>query len=141
MEQREYRRLVKIFRREEGNAVLCWYSLEQPKIPEPSSTVVSCIYCTHRKEFFITSVDCIQLLDFLLQKAFSIDEKNRIRRNLEGFKPMTVSKMKPETLDLFKLIMAFANPKPRNIEKDIKVFRWRDLEQVLAKIVAKTNVS
>lgn len=66
------------------------------------------------------------------------EEKNRIRRNLEGFKPFTVSKSKADSAEFFRLIMAFgsvrsadsvslsplliiAQPKPRSIEKDLKV--------------------
>lgn len=68
---------------------------------------------------------------------FTVEEKNRIRRNLEGFRPITVSKSKPGSEDFFKLIMGFPNPKPRNIEKDVKVFPWDILGQALKKIIGK----
>ena len=66
-----------------------------------------------------------------------MEEKNRIRRNLEGLRPVTVSKNKPGSEDFFKLIMGFPNPKPRNIEKDIKVFPWEVLEAAVKKIISK----
>ncbi|KAJ2684774.1 hypothetical protein GGH99_003942, partial [Coemansia sp. RSA 1285] len=69
------------------------------------------------------------------------EEKNRIRRNLEGFRPLTVSKCKSESADFFKLIMSFPNPKPRNIEKDVKVFPWRILPLALKKIIGKYTAS
>lgn len=56
---------------------------------------------------------------------------------MEGFRPITVSKSKPGSEDFFKLIMGFPNPKPRNIEKDVKVFPWDILGQALKKIIGK----
>jgi len=86
---------------------------------------------------FITSVDTIYLLEGLIGVRFTVEEKNRIRRNLEGFKPITVSKTKPEFENFFKLIMSFPNPKPRNIEKDVKVFPWNSISNALQKIIGK----
>ena len=48
--------------------------------------------------------------------------QNRIRRNLEGFRPYTMSKNKDKCNDIFRLIMGFPSPKLRNVEKDIKIF-------------------
>ncbi|KAI8093116.1 uncharacterized protein BX664DRAFT_328961 [Halteromyces radiatus] len=101
------------------------------------ATIVSCIYWQERNDWFITSVDCIQLLEHLMDSRFSVEEKNRVRRNLEGFRPVTVSKCKAESADFFKLIMSFPNPKPRNIEKDLKVFPWKALPYALKKIITK----
>jgi hypothetical protein len=85
----------------------------------------------------VTSVDTIGLLEALVAVRFTVEEKNRIRRNLEGFKPYTVSKNKDECDDVFRLIMGFPSPKPRNIEKDIKIFSWASLGQALKKIIGK----
>lgn len=85
---------------------------------------------------YITSVDIIYLLEAIVGNRFSVEEKNRIRRNLEGFKPMTVSKSKSNS-GFFSLIMGFPHPRPRNIEKDVKVFSWKLLKKALEKIVGK----
>ncbi|KAI8149149.1 hypothetical protein BJV82DRAFT_708966 [Fennellomyces sp. T-0311] len=106
-----------------------------------SSLVVSCIYWRERNDYYITSVDCIYLLEGLIGVQFTVEEKNRIRRNLEGFRPLTVSKCKPECADFFKLIMGFPHPKPRNIEKDVKVFAWKTLPHALRKIIRKYTPS
>jgi hypothetical protein len=37
--------------------------------------------------------------------------------------------------------MGFGNPKPRNIEKDVKVFPWKILGQALSKIISKYSAS
>ncbi|OAD07009.1 hypothetical protein MUCCIDRAFT_124537, partial [Mucor lusitanicus CBS 277.49] len=103
--------------------------------------VVSCIYWRERNDYYITSVDCIYLLEGLIGVQFTVEEKNRIRRNLEGFRPLTVSKCKPECADFFKLIMSFPHPKPRNIEKDVKVFSWKTLPSALTKIIRKYTPS
>lgn len=108
---------------------------------KPGPLVVSCIYWQERNDYFITSVDCIYLLEGLIGVQFTVEEKNRIRRNLEGFRPLTVSKCKPECADFFKLIMSFPHPKPRNIEKDVKVFPWKTLPNALKKIIRKYTPS
>jgi hypothetical protein len=82
-------------------------------------------------------VDAIYLLEALVGLRFSVEEKNRIRRNLEGFRPITVSKNKAGAEDFFKLVMSFPNPKPRNIEKDVKVFPWKIFGTALKKIIGK----
>lgn len=109
----------------------------QPLAHEPYETRISCIYWEERDEYYITSVDTIFILESLVATKFSIEEKNRIRRNLEGFKPCTVSKGKPESESFFKLIMGLLDPKPRVISKDVKVFHWPILEQALKKIISK----
>lgn len=87
-----------------------------------------------------TSVDIILLLERLTrdngQPLFSVQEKNRIRRNLEGYHPETVKK-EGATLRFFNQVMSYTQPKTRNIEKDIKVFLWRDITRALRKIVQK----
>ena len=83
-----------------------------------------------------TSVDIILLLEKLVGHSFDVQEKNRIRRNLEGYKPQTVRK-EGTTRQFFNQVMLYAQPKARNIEKDIKVFLWKDLTKALKKVVQK----
>ena len=101
------------------------------------SICVSCIWWEEKDEYYITSVDTIYLLEQLVNVRFTVEEKNRIRRNLEGFRPLTVSKAKADSEEFFKVIMGFPNPKPRNIEKDVKVFPWKILAHALKKIISK----
>lgn len=108
---------------------------------EPGMACVSCIYWDQKGECVITSVDAIYLLEQLVNCKFTIEEKNRIRRNLEGYHPLTVSKQKPSSEDFFKLIMGFPQPKPRNIEKDVKVFPWKTLGLALRKIISKYSAT
>ena len=102
-----------------------------------SDSVISCIYREESDSCFVTSVDVIYLLERLTNGEFPVEEKNRIRRNLEGLRPTTVSKHKPGFGDFFQRIMEFPDPKPRNIEKDLKVFEWNLLGQALEKILSK----
>jgi len=102
-----------------------------------SDSVISCIYRTESDTCYVTSVDVIYLLERLTNGEFPVEEKNRIRRNLEGLRPTTVSKHKPGFGDFFQRIMEFPDPKPRNIEKDLKVFDWNLLGQALEKILSK----
>lgn len=131
------RRLVQFWPQQEANTLnLAFRPIAQSEYT-PNSIVVSCIFRDEWNECFVTSVDAIYLLEALVGARFSVEEKNRIRRNLEGFKPITVSKSKADAEPFFKLIMGFPNPKPRNIEKDVKVFPWKVLGQALKKVLAK----
>ncbi|KNB15401.1 hypothetical protein FOXG_17052 [Fusarium oxysporum f. sp. lycopersici 4287] len=108
-----------------------------------NSICISCIWWAEKGECYVTSVDTIHLLEQLIAapNRFSVKEKNRIRRNLEGFHSQTVSKAKPDSEGFFKVIMGFPNPKPRNIEKDVKVFPWKILESAIQKIIGKYSVN
>jgi hypothetical protein len=131
------RRLVQFWPQQDANVLnLAFRPIAQHEYV-PNTIVVSCIFRDEWNECFVTSVDTIYLLEALVGARFSVEEKNRIRRNLEGFKPMTVSKSKVDAEPFFKLIMGFPNPKPRNIEKDVKVFPWKILAQALKKVMSK----
>lgn len=131
------RRLVQFWRRQEGPVVHATFRPITQAEYNQDSVVISCIFREDKNECFVTSVDAIYLLEALVGIRFTVEEKNRIRRNLEGFKPITVSKTKAESEAFFKLIMSFPNPKPRNIEKDVKVFPWSILSEALKKIISK----
>ncbi|KAK6343520.1 hypothetical protein TWF730_011110 [Orbilia blumenaviensis] len=135
------RRLVQFRRTQRGNTVEASFAPVSPSERQANSICISCIWWAERQETFVTSVDCIYLLEALVGVRFTVEEKNRIRRNLEGFHPLTVSKAKADSEPFFKLIMSFPNPKPRNIEKDVKVFPWKILTLALKKIIGKYSAS
>jgi len=133
------RRIVRFRRSQIGSTINASF---EPVTPEehahaPGCIYVNCIWWAEKEACYITSVDTIQLLESLVAVRFTVEEKNRIRRNLEGFRPMTVSKTRPDCEEFFKVIMGFPSPKPRNIEKDVKVFPWRILAHALKKIIGK----
>ncbi len=135
------RRIVRFWREQNWATVKAYFKPvrvdEQPLPHERNERRINCIYWEERKRCYITSVDTISLLESLVTTKFGVDEKNRIRRNLQGYKPCTISKGKPESEDFFKLIMGLSDPKPRSIEKDVKVFEWSLLEQALNKVISK----
>jgi hypothetical protein len=133
------RRLVKVWRRQEGAVIyLAFGPLPQAEwMIEKECVVVSCMFREDKNSCWITSVDMLYLLESVIGQRFSVEEKNRIRRNLEGFRPQTVSKNKPSSDAFFRTIMGFPQPKPRNIEKDVKVFPWECVAPSLKKIVSK----
>ena len=135
------RRLVQFWRRQDGPIVHATFRPITQSEYNQESVVISCIFREDKNECFVTSVDAIYLLEALVGIRFSVEEKNRIRRNLEGFRPITVSKTKSESENFFKLIMSFPNPKPRNIEKDVKVFPWSILSEALKKIIGKYSAN
>lgn len=131
------RRLVQFRRSQTGSVISATFEPVTLEDRLPNSICVSCIWWEEKQECYVTSVDTISLLESLVAVRFTVEEKNRIRRNLEGFRPATVSKTKADSEEFFKLIMGFPNPKPRNIEKDVKVFPWRILATALKKIIGK----
>lgn len=137
------RRLVLFKRQQNGSVLTTTFKPVSVSDRPPGAPCVSCIWWQEKGECYVTSVDTISLLEQLVAapQKFTVDEKNRIRRNLEGFRPLTVSKTKAESEEFFKVIMSFGNPKPRNIEKDVKVFPWSVLGQALTKIISKYSAS
>ncbi|KAJ9131273.1 hypothetical protein NKR19_g9594 [Coniochaeta hoffmannii] len=137
------RRIVVFSKAQQGSYIQASFRAVPLAERPPNSICISCIYWAEKKEFFVTLVDTIHLLEHLVvgPARFTVHEKNRIRRNLKVFDPLTVSKGKSETEDLFKVIMAFRNPKPRNIEQPIKVFRWKDLGPALKEIISQYSQS
>ncbi|PVU97601.1 hypothetical protein BB561_000431 [Smittium simulii] len=135
------RRLVQFWKKSKGSDIVCTFKNMSVYERATNNVIVSCIYWESKNDYFITSVDCIYLLESLISVKFTVEEKNRIRRNLEGFRPLTASKNKPDSSDFYKLIMSYPNPKPRNIEKDVKVFKWEMLQNALKKIIGKYTSS
>lgn len=137
------RRIVMFKKQQDGNVARVSFKPVSEAERPPNSICISCIWWEEKGACFVTSVDTIHLLEQLLRapNRFPVDEKNRIRRNLEQFKPLTVSKGKPESEKFFSIIMGFGNPKPRNIEKDVKVFKWSDLTPALVKIFGKYSAT
>ncbi|EKM54039.1 uncharacterized protein PHACADRAFT_209866 [Phanerochaete carnosa HHB-10118-sp] len=134
------RRLVRFRRAQEGHRLkLSCEGIRQDEYVEGDS-VISCIYRRDTDSCYVTSVDIISLLEGIVGEGFEIEEKNRIRRNLEGFRPKTVSKNRAGSESFFQQIMDFPAPKPRNIEKDVKVFEWNVLPQALEKIISKYSL-
>lgn len=131
------RRLIRFRRIQDRNSLMVSAEHISQAEYDPSDIVVSCIYREETESFCVTSVDIIHLLQRLVDTEFEVDEKNRIRRNLEGLRPTTVSKSRPGFESFFQKIMDFPDPKPRKIEKDLKVFDWKLLPQALEKIISK----
>ncbi|KAF5704661.1 transcription factor medusa [Fusarium mundagurra] len=138
------RRRIVLFRKTQKGSIV-YATCEPVSVNERpiKSTCISCIWWAEKGECYVTSVDTIHLLEELVAATnrFTAEEKRRIGRNLDGFHPQTVSKNKPDTEEFFKVIMGFPYPKPRNIEKDVKVFPWKILESALKKIIGKYSVN
>ncbi|KAL5523995.1 hypothetical protein ACEPAG_8168 [Sanghuangporus baumii] len=131
------RRLIRFGREMSGNKLRISCEVIPQEAYDEEHIVISCVYRQETRNCWFTSVDIIYLLERLVSGPFSVEEKNRIRRNLEGFKPTTVSKTKGGFEMFFQRIMDFPPPKPRNIEKDVKVFPWHLLAPAVDKIISK----
>jgi hypothetical protein len=129
------RRLVRFDREVVGNKLrLSFHRISREEYDE-RLVVISCIYRKESHETWYTSVDMIRLVEYIVQAQFTSEEKSRIRRNLEFLHPTTVSRAGMP--HFFQILMDFPIPKPRVIEKDIKVFQWSSLEAGLKKVLEK----
>ncbi|KAG6854060.1 hypothetical protein C0991_011038 [Blastosporella zonata] len=134
------RRLVRFSKVQDGRRLVVSCQPIPADAYHEADSVISCIYREESQTCYVTSVDIIFLLERLTNNDFPVEEKNRIRRNLEGLRPTTVSKHKHGFEEFFQRIMEFPDPKPRNIEKDLKVFEWSLLDQALDKILSKYSI-
>ena len=133
------RRLVKVWRRQDGHNIFLAFA-PMPQVEwhaEKDCVVISCMFREERNSCWVTSVDMLYLLEAVIGNRFSVEEKNRIRRNLEGFRPQTISKNKTTSDTFFRTIMSYPPPRPRNIEKDVKVFPFEVVASAVKKIVSK----
>jgi hypothetical protein len=65
------------------------YDCHDHKHDSDDATVISCILRPQAEGYCATSVDIICLLEMIEGADFEVEEKNRIRRNLEGLRPTT----------------------------------------------------
>lgn len=143
-EEQEERRLVRLSVHRESYAT--FKILAEPVSPfsyssSDDSLVISCIKWKEKDICVVTSVDVILVLEFLVGEHFSIEEKSRVRRNLQFLKPYTVTKSSNESRRLFSSLMSMENPRPRNIEKGLKVFEWSDLFVAVNRVLSKYSAN
>lgn len=135
------RRIIRFTRSQDGSTINVSFEPVTLDDIDGDGLYVSCIWWNGKQNAFVTSVDTLNLLEYLVNVRFTTKEKNRVRRNLEGLRPLTVSKSTFENRsnedNFFRLVMGFPKPRPRNIEKDVKVFPWKDLSIALKKIIGK----
>lgn len=106
---------------------------------------ISCIKGDDISNYYFTQHDIIRLIEWLLTWShtehlpyrLSAEEKSQIFQTLEDFNPLTVSKVKSETEDLFKLIMSLSHPQPSDFEVQIEVHHWETLLPALNTIMDK----
>jgi len=131
------RRLAKFTTVREGNNFVLSCAAIRQEAYDPEDVVISCIRHKGTNEYYVTSVDILYLFENVADEALGTSEKTRLRRNIQSFLPTRVEKADREYGELYTQIMKFPPPKPRTIEKKIKVFKWVLLEDILSKIASK----
>lgn len=137
------RRIFRIQVNRDGNTVyldlktLPISSLSQIE-PEHYHFIANCMRLPSSPEgsTWITSVDVIKILSIVVNPhghQLSISEKNRIRRNIDTLRPLTVG---PED-ERMSFMLGFPYPQPVNIAKSVKIYEWTGLEGALKKVVDK----
>lgn len=87
-------------------------------------------------EAFVSSVDIIRALEILVNPSdgrLSIEEKNRVRRNIDTLRPKTLKRGD----EGFYWLTQLPSPRPITIAKDVKIFKWSCFETALEKIMRK----
>ncbi|ODQ81826.1 hypothetical protein BABINDRAFT_165345 [Babjeviella inositovora NRRL Y-12698] len=136
------RKLIKFHvLRDVDSVSICFSELDaatRSELAPGDKSVISCIYCQDLDEFIVTSVDIIRLLEHIVdEKTFKVEEKGRIRRNLQILNPTTVSSKDPVLQTFYKQLMGMKNPRTCNIQKKIKVFPWSSLSLAIKKVLSK----
>ncbi|PKK68233.1 hypothetical protein RhiirC2_626137, partial [Rhizophagus irregularis] len=135
------RRVVQFFKTRAKKRIMASFKAVDPIERPKNGIFVSCLYWYDKKtqcdKWYFTSTDYINLLESLTGIRLTSDEKNRIRRNLEEYKPITVGKNKNDSDEIYKDLMSYSFAKPRNTEKDIKLYEWRYLLPAIEKIIKK----
>ncbi|KAI4245201.1 MAG: hypothetical protein L6R40_002558 [Gallowayella cf. fulva] len=136
-ERNAKRRLVYFWRTQMEHVIYTNFAPWSSEARVPKERCISCFWWEKRQDYFVTSVDIIRLCGQLAGGNIVVGEKNRIRRNVDIYDKETIYKDHPDTEDIFSLVMGFTSPKPKNIEKAIKVFPWRNLGAAIVKVVNK----
>jgi hypothetical protein len=135
------RRVVQFFKSGGRKRVRVSFKVVDPKERPKNGIFVSCVYwydkTTQCDKWYFTSTDYLNLFESLTGIRLTSDEKNRIRRNLEEYKPITIGKNKNDSDEIYKDLMTYSFAKPRNAEKDIKIYEWRHLIRAVEKIINK----
>lgn len=142
VEINDERRLVRFkFRRETPTDYWVTFEAVRKQDFTHEQPIISCIFWREKNIHIATSVDIILILEYLVEQSFTIEEKNRIRRNLQSLKPYTVSRSNKSCQRFFNVLMNMEDPRPRNIEKDLKVFKWSDLFNAFNKVISKYSTN
>lgn len=112
-EKRNHRRLVEFTRSQTAHVI----QLRGRSIPQTdfmidddstaNKVTISCIYWPEQNQYLYTSADLLDLLQFAVGGRLTSDEKNRLRRNWEAFKPQTISKTRKDEQSFFNTLMKF----------------------------------
>lgn len=132
------RRLVKFTILREGSHIMLHTErISQDDYSPDNDIVISCIRHEETASFHVTSVDVLSLFQAICGQKLSVKEKTRLRRNIQCFSPIRLSKTDCEYTSFYYLIMEMSNPKPRTIDKKLKVFNWCVLKEMLDKMLSK----
>jgi hypothetical protein len=141
------RRLVCFEREQEAHIVRLRFHAQPPNtlLTRDKEPIISCIkWPDERHGYFVTSFDILKLSEFILNRSMGTELKNRARRNMAYINCETLPKVKSEVErqltpleEAFTHVMHFEDPKPRSIEKSIKIYDWSYLMKCINKILSR----
>jgi hypothetical protein len=137
-EIKDRRRFVRLIRKQQGSHIhLRMAATSADEVAFDDCNVINCLLIPDcGDEPSVSSVDIIKALELLVSPPggrLSIEEKNRVRRNIDTLRPITLKKG-GESLSW---IMQLCSPRPITIAREVKIFKWSSLEAALVKIMKK----
>ncbi|KAF8319314.1 hypothetical protein DL93DRAFT_2053649, partial [Clavulina sp. PMI_390] len=137
-ELRDRRRFVRLSCLQTGSIFeLGMAPVKRQEALENDREIINCIAIPGcGDEPYITSVDIIKTMELLINpptKRMTIEEKNRARRNIDTLRPTTLKKGNESLHWMWEL----RSPRPFTISKEVKIFKWSNLEPALTKIMKK----
>ncbi|CAK9787305.1 unnamed protein product [Cutaneotrichosporon oleaginosum] len=108
-----------------------WQAID-PKQWEGSNEKGTCTISIIKaqSDSWVTSVDLMNIAECVLDTHLCTEEKNRIRRCFEDKKPKCLNPGDP----FYVLLQSYNSPKPRNIDKSVKVYRAINLMAMMKKL-------
>ncbi|BEJ14446.1 hypothetical protein CspHIS471_0402130 [Cutaneotrichosporon sp. HIS471] len=115
-----------------------WRSIESRQFQGNGTDIYTISVILFESKALITSVDIISSAECFFRAQFCTMEKNRIRRGFESSGPRTLHK---GVGGLYNIVQGFSNPKPRNIDKSVKVFPASCFRTLIEKICSNYIVT
>ena len=137
-EIKDRRRFVRLMRQQQGSSIhLRMLAVSMEEVALDDRNVINCMFLPRGGDGpSVSSVDIIKAIGLLVNpsdRRLSVEERNRVRRNIDTLRPTTLKKG-DESLNW---IMQLRSPRPITIAKDVKIFKWGSLEAALVKIMKK----
>ncbi|KAJ3219175.1 hypothetical protein HK099_004806 [Clydaea vesicula] len=103
-------------------------------LPKIEGTRVSILKIPNSPEtanYFLSSYDILKLCVNLVKINLYENEKNKLKRIMDGFANVTLKK----NTKLFEVVMRMTDPSPRYVRTELKLFLWMEIPKIMLAIL------